>query len=198
MNNFQQDVFDFYNEDGNNKDNIEIDNNLQRYLYGLPNDYEKINDRSDCSNISFGNNNKIHNSFANNTTIDINKEKIIFDISFFTNNNNEDNNVKNKELKKETIEILSNFISEENLSESNNDIIEKAINNKNAYNITNIKKNLFYLDNKINLYFKNPYMRNNFEKLNQINLKNVYKEEKGKSNEGTIKMKNIKDCNIQE
>ena len=190
MNNFNQEDDNYFG------DNIERYDQLKRDFYPDSIENEKDNNNEE-QNFSFGN--KLHNSIntlLTNTSIAIDKENENFEISFFSKNKNEDNNIiKNKKLTKESIEILKNYISKEIMIISKKNINE----NENAIcsnkSIKNIKKHLFTIDDKINLYFQNPYMRKNLKKIKEVNTNTkVYKEEKIKYNEGNIKMKNIKDC----
>ena len=178
------------NENNNNNNNIDNDNK---------NDNE--NDKIGDDNFSFFNSKKIHNSFNSILTeisIDIGNEKLNFEISFKNDKNEFNNNInKNKELKKESIEILNNFISKENWIISKDNIIIENNKNKNINSFKKIKKNILSLDDKMTLYFKKPFMRKNLKKLKDINT-NVYKEVKIKCNKGKIKMENIDDCYIRE
>ena len=195
MNNLDFEEIYHNQKDNYNRDICEYEKFVNNWN-PITNENEKDNNNEE-QNFSFGN--KLHiynnNTILTNTSIAIDEEKEISRISFFSvKNKNEDNNtIKNKEISKESIEILENYITKENMIISEKNINEKVIyNNK---NIKNIKKHLFSLDDKINLYFQNPYMRKNLKKLKEINTNtNVYKEEKIKYNEGNIKMKNIKEC----
>ena len=102
-------------------------------------------------------------SFLSNNNIDFN-----LDINIGANNNK-------KEMSKESIDILNNFILKEKnlLNVNNNDIIKKV------NNIKDIKENLVNINDKINNYFKKPYMRKNMKKnINKNYLsKNIFGEE---------------------
>ena len=107
------------------------------------------------------------------------KENEIF--SFFSNNDkNKEKYIieEKKEMSKESIDILNNFISKEkNLICVNNNINNIII--KNEYNLKNIKENLVNINDKINNYFKKPYMRKNIKKNNKnfLNKNILYEEE---------------------
>lgn len=166
------------------------------------------------------NNNKFDNSFNNlnhkksegsiktNVTFGEISLKENEEFSFFSLNNGQSNNlnknVKKKELTKDSIDILNNFISLEKLVISNeNNINEDGVvgiqsNFVNNISIKDIKYNLFGLDNKINAYFKKPYMRKNV-KRNKSVIKNIFdgeeqdEDEKIKFDENDLKMEDIKD-----
>lgn len=130
------------------------------------------------------------------------------EFSFFSLNNDQNNNFnkkeKKKELTKDSIDILNNFISLEKLVISNvNDVNEDRVvgiqnNFVNNISIKDIKYNLFGVDNKIGDYFKKPYMRKNV-KRNKSVIKNIFDEEqqdedeKIKFDEKDLKMEDIKD-----
>ena len=146
------------------------------------------------NSISFDiNNNQNIFNISNNTyaTCDANSQLEIEKISFISLKNNEPNNInKNKDMTKESIEILKNFISIEKYMISNND--NKSISDENNYinNIKKIKSNLFFLDNKITDFFKKPYMRKNLQKLNNIN-RDTSNIGKIKYNKENIKLEEI-------
>ena len=146
------------------------------------------------NSISFDiNNNQNIFNISNNTyaTCDANSQLEIEKISFISLKNNEPNNInKNKDMTKESIEILKNFISIEKYMISNND--NKSILDENNYinNIKKIKSNLFFLDNKITDFFKKPYMRKNLQKLNNIN-RDTSNIGKIKYNKENIKLEEI-------
>ena len=130
------------------------------------------------------------------------------EFSFFSLNNDQNNksnkNEKKKELTKDSIDILNNFISLEKLVISNvNNVNEERVveiqnNFVNNIGIKDIKYNLFGLDNKISVYFKKPYMRKNVKRNKSI-IKNIFDEEqqdedeKIKFDEKDLKMEDIKD-----
>ncbi len=82
-----------------------------------------------------------------------------------------------KEMTKESIEILNNFIQKENnIISTNNKNINVNINYEN--NIKDIKCNLVNINEKLYTYFKRPYMRKNIKKSkNLFDIKNIFVED---------------------
>lgn len=154
------------------------------------------------------NNKKSEGSIKTNVTFGEINLKEDQEFSFFSLNNDQNNNFnkneKQKELTKDSIDILNNFISLEKQVISNiNDVSEDRVvgiqnNFVNNISIKDIKYNLFGLDNKISAYFKKPYMRKNV-KRNKSVIKNIFDEEqqdedeKIKFDEKDLKMEDIKD-----
>lgn len=154
------------------------------------------------------NNKKSEGSIKTNVTFGEINLKEDQEFSFFSLNNDQNNNFnkneKQKELTKDSIDILSNFISLEKLVISNvNNVSEDRVvgiqnNFVNNISIKDIKYNLFGLDNKISAYFKKPFMRKNV-KRNKSVIKNIFDEEqqdedeKIKFDEKDLKMEDIKD-----
>ena len=154
------------------------------------------------------NNKKSEGSIKTNFTFGEINLKEDQEFSFFSLNNDQNNNSnkneKQKELTKDSIDILSNFISLEKLVISNvNNVSEDRVvgiqnNYVNNISIKDIKYNLFGLDNKISAYFKKPFMRKNV-KRNKSVIKNIFDEEqqdedeKIKFDEKDLKMEDIKD-----
>ena len=154
------------------------------------------------------NNKKSEGSIKTNVTFGEINLKEDQEFSFFSLNNDQNNksnrNEKKKELTKDSIDILNNFISLEKLVISNvNNVNEERVveiqnNFVNNIGIKDIKYNLFGLDNKISVYFKKPYMRKNVKRNKSI-IKNIFDEEqqdedeKIKFDEKDLKMKDIKD-----
>ena len=154
------------------------------------------------------NNKKSEGSIKTNVTFGEINLKEDQEFSFFSLNNDQNNNFnkkeKKKELTKDSIDILNNFISLEKLVISNlNDVNEDKVvgiqnNFVNNISIKDIKYNLFGVDNKIGDYFKKPYMRKNI-KRNKSVIKNIFDEEqqdedeKIKFDEKDLKMEDIKD-----
>ena len=139
--------------------------------------YEEIGQR-DILNYS---NNSIDNKRSNNTlktitAININSQCENFEFSFSKNNNEENNDIKNKELSKETIELLEEMISLESFIISGDNTIETNNNNK-VNNIEGIKKNLLWLENNMNNIIKKPFMRKKERKIN-INSEECNNEKK--------------------
>ena len=101
---------------------------------------------------------------------------------------NKQQNIK-KELTKESVEILNNFIQKENnLTSMNIKNINMNVNYE--INIKDIKYNLANINEKIYTYFKRPYMRKNIKKSKNIfDIKNIFDEDE----KIKIKEKNIED-----
>ena len=161
------------------------------------------------NNIDYSlNNKKSEGSIKTNVTFGEINLKEDQEFSFFSLNNDQNNNFnkneKKKELTKDSIDILNNFISLEKLviSNVNNVNEERVVEIQNNYinniGIKDIKYNLFGLDNKISVYFKKPYMRKNVKRNKSI-IKNIFDEEqqdedeKIKFDEKDLKMEDIKD-----
>jgi hypothetical protein len=154
------------------------------------------------------NNRKSEGSIKTNVTFGEINLKEDQEFSFFSLNNDQNNNFnkneKKKELTKDSIDILKNFISLEKLMISNvNNVNEDKVvgiqtNFANNISIKDIKYNLFGVDNKVSAYFKKPYMRKNV-KRNKSVIKNIFDEEqqdedeKIKFDEKDLKMEDIKD-----
>ena len=96
---------------------------------------------------------------------------------FSFNGNNNYNQIKqDKEMSKESMDILSNFIQKEkNILSIKNNNININLNYENN-NIKDIKYNLTNINEKIYTYFKKPYMRKNLKKSNKniLDIKNFY------------------------
>lgn len=182
-------INDIKNRDDNFIDDVEEIIDLNQNLHE--------DNNKDNSNFTFGNldNKNVFNSINTDATVDVNSQNVNYDISFFSNGNNgENNNIKNKELTKETIEMLNDFIKSENLITSSKNNEQINFNIKYINNIKDIKNNLFNLDNKINTYFKRPYMRRNIKKIKKQNTNNYsykYTDENIKNTKEKIKMENI-------
>ena len=117
-------------------------------------------------------------SIKTNATVaeDEYKENEIF--SFFLDNNKNEEKFfleEKKEMSKESIDILSNFI----LKEKNLISVNKNINIKNDNIMKDCKSYLLNINDKIHTYFKKPYMRKNIKKNNNKNFlsKNIYEPE---------------------
>ena len=96
---------------------------------------------------------------------------------FSFNGNNNYNQIKqDKEMSKESMDILNNFIQKEkNILSIKNNNININLNYENN-NIKDIKYNLTNINEKIYTYFKKPYMRKNLKKNNKniLDIKNFY------------------------
>lgn len=180
----------FFEEDEEVIFNIQNANNNIDYSLNNPNN--KKSEGSIKTNVTFG-------------EINLKEDQ---EFSFFSLNNDHNNNFnkneKKKELTKDSIDILKNFISLEKLMISNvNNVNEDKVvgiqnNFANNISIKDIKYNLFGVDNKVSAYFKKPYMRKNV-KRNKSVIKNIFDEEqqdedeKIKFDEKDLKMEDIKD-----
>ena len=180
----------FFEEDEEVIFNIQNANNNIDYSLNNPNN--KKSEGSIKTNVTFG-------------EINLKEDQ---EFSFFSLNNDQNNNFnkneKKKELTKDSIDILKNFISLEKLMISNvNNVNEdKVVGIQNIFanniSIKDIKYNLFGVDNKVSAYFKKPYMRKNV-KRNKSVIKNIFDEEqqdedeKIKFDEKDLKMEDIKD-----
>ena len=92
----------------------------------------------------------------------------------FNGNNNYIQINQDKEMSKESMDILSNFIQKEkNILSIKNNNININLNYENN-NIKDIKVNLANINEKIYTYFKKPYMRKNLKKSNKniLDIKN--------------------------
>ena len=92
-------------------------------------------------------------------------------------NFNNINNINNKkEMTKESMDILNNFIQKEkNIMNLHNNNINLNINLNYEINIKNIKNNLININDRLCQYFKRPYMRKNLKKSNGVfDIKNIY------------------------
>ena len=150
------------------------------------------------------NNNKQRHdsSIKTNATIGEISQKEKDNFSFFSFNNQNINCFeRKKELTKESIEMLKNFINKENLIISNininNNINNGKVNFVNNIYIKDIKDFLFNMDNKLSIYFKKPYMRKNIKAKKSI-IKNKFDEDKDEDekinlDEKNSKMEDIKD-----
>ena len=180
----------FFDDDEEVIFNIQNTNNNIDYSLNNPNN--KKSEGSIKTNVTFG-------------EINLKEDQ---EFSFFSLNNDQNNNFnkneKKKELTKDSIDILNNFISLEKLviSNENNVNEDKDVGIQNNFvnniSIKDIKYNLFGLENKISVYFKKPYMRKNV-KRNKSVIKNIFDEEqqdedeKIKFDEKDLKMEDIKD-----
>ena len=155
---------------GNNEDIFDFNQNNENN--------ENKDDNKEISNFSFGDigNKNVFNSINTDATVDANSQNVNFNISFFSSEKNEPKNqIKNKELTIESIEILKTFIESENLIITNNSV-ESLSNVKYINNIKDLKNGIFDLESKINLYLKKPYMRKNIKKLKKQNTNNYNDE----------------------
>ena len=204
---------DIFNPDGLNQSYIKEEpvNFIEDedYIFNIQNENKNI-EINNYLNLPNSDNNKSHgSSIKTNATFGENSKKGNEDFSFFSLNNYQNQNInipeKKKDLTKESIEILNNFILKEKLVISNinaNNINngQNIFKNSNIY-VKDIKNGLFNIENKLNAYFKKPYMRKNIKIKKNIVIKNKFDEEeqvededkKIKFDENDIKMEDIKD-----
>ena len=186
---FQEEIFT--NNDSLNNRNVFMLENGE--IFNINKNEDNKEENKDIVNFSFGdiNNKNVFNSLNTGATVDVNSQDVNFDFSFLSSEKNEQKNknkIKNKELTKESIEILKTFINSENVIISNNSEVSivKYINS-----IKDLKISIFELENKVNLYFKKPYMRKNIKKIKKQNT-NTYNDETIKKNKEKNKVENNK------
>ena len=186
---FQEEIF-ANNNYLNNRNEFMLENGE---IFNINKNEDNKEENKDIVNFSFGdiNNKNVFNSLNTGATVDVNSQDVNFDFSFLSSEKNEQKNknkIKNKELTKESIEILKNFINSENVIISNNSEVSivKYINS-----IKDLKNTIFELENKVNLYFKKPYMRKNIKKIKKQNT-NTYNDETIKKNKEKNRMENNK------
>ena len=186
---FQEEIFT--NNDSLNNRNVFMLENGE--IFNINKNEDNKEENKDIVNFSFGdiNNKNVFNSLNTGATVDVNSQDVNFDFSFLSSEKNEQKNknkIKNKELTKESIEILKTFINSENVIISNNSEISfvKYINS-----IKDLKNSIFELENKVNLYFKKPYMRKNIKNIKKQNT-NTYNDETIKKNKEKNKVENNK------
>ena len=186
---FQEEIFT--NNDSLNNRNVFMLENGE--IFNINKNEDNKEENKDTVNFSFGdiNNKNVFNSLNTGATVDVNSQDVNFDFSFLSSEKNEQKNknkIKNKELTKESIEILKTFINSENVIISNNSEVSivKYINS-----IKDLKNSIFELENKVNLYFKKPYMRKNIKKIKKQNT-NTYNDETIKKNKEKNKVENNK------
>ncbi len=186
---FQEEIFT--NNDSLNNRNVFMLENGE--IFNINKNEDNKEENKDIVNFSFGdiNNKNVFNSLNTGATVDVNSQDVNFDFSFLSSEKNEQKNknkIKNKELTKESIEILKTFINSENVIISNNSEVSivKYINS-----IKDLKNSIFELENKVNLYFKKPYMRKNIKKIKKQNT-NTYNDETIKKNKEKNKVENNK------
>ena len=174
----------------NNRNEFMLENGE---IFNINKNEDNKEENKDIVNFSFGdiNNKNVFNSLNTGATVDVNSQDVNFDFSFLSSEKNEQKNknkIKNKELTKESIEILKTFINSENVIISNNSEVSivKYINS-----IKDLKNSIFELENKVNLYFKKPYMRKNIKKIKKQNT-NTYNDETIKKNKEKNRMENNK------
>ena len=161
-------------EKENNQDNLKENLNVNTFE-------EHKSMEVNCDNIdtSFHKARASLNSTVNtNYAIDngFNQNDINFNISFSFGQKQKNN--RRNELTQESIEILHEFISyEEKIKEINriNDDVNKIERIKKGDMKIEIKMNLDKIEKNIDIYFKRPFMRKNYE--NDKILKNIINED---------------------
>ena len=204
---------DIFNPDGFNQSDIKEEpvNFLEdeELIFNIQNQNKNIEINTPLNLPNLDNNKSQGSSIKTNATFGENSKKINEDFSFFSLNNYQNQNInipeKKKELTKESIEILNNFILEEKLIISNINVnninTDQNIFKNNNICVKDIKNNLFNIENKLYVYFKKPYMRKNIKIKKNIVIKKNFDEEeqvededkKIKFDENDIKMEDIKD-----
>jgi hypothetical protein len=161
-------------EKENNQDNLKENLNVNTFE-------EHKSMEVNCDNIdtSFHKARASLNSTVNtNYAVDngFNQNEINFNISFSFGQKQKNN--RRNELTQESIEILHEFISnEEKIKEINriNDDVNKIERIKKADMKIEIKMNLDKIEKNIDIYFKRPFMRKNYE--NDKIFKNIINED---------------------
>jgi len=161
-------------EKENNQDNLKENLNVNTFE-------EHKSMEVNCDNIdtSFHKARASLNSTVNtNYAVDngFNQNEINFNISFSFGQKQKNN--RRNELTQESIEILHEFISyEEKIKEINriNDDVNKIERIKKGDMKIEIKMNLDKIEKNIDIYFKRPFMRKNYE--NDKILKNIINED---------------------
>ena len=130
------------------------------------------------------------NHISNNSTLNTNaaldesSQNINYNISFFSFNGNQQKEQK-KEMTQKSIEILNECILKEKKMIENNSINNNIIEKDNKkiikkIKIKDLKNNSEKLEQCLNIYFKNPFMRKNYEKaqiFKKIEIKDNNEEE---------------------
>ena len=119
-------------------------------------------------------NKKLNRSIRTNSTIYMNSQCENLEITFSHNGEENINNLKNKELSKETIQLLQNLISLETYIISEENKLESNYINK-VNSIKELTKKIFMLEKNMNNIIKKPFMRKN-EKINTNDENIIYKE----------------------
>ena len=166
---------DFFNDNENSDEKYKLLRNGEESWFNDSGDKNNSNNL-----IDFFSNKRVNNTpNSNNTTIHLNNSNNEdFNLCFFPNKNkDENNNLNNKKLSKESIEILNNFISKELLITSG-DKTNLNSNNKIFNNIKEIKNNLKNVENEMNTFFERPFMRKNANKLSKVGKASINEEEK--------------------
>ena len=133
-------------------------------------------------------NKKLNNSIKTNSTIYINSRCENFEITFSHKDEEDSNNIKNKDLSKETIQLLQNLINLETYIISKDNKLENNYINK-VNNIKELTKNIFMLEKNMNNIIKKPFMRKN-ENIN-INDENIIYKDLNKINKVYTNIPNL-------
>lgn len=116
---------------------------------------KSIEDQNNKNNIS------INSTLNTNAALDESSQNINNNCSFFSFSQNQHKEHK-KELTQQSIEILTEFISKEKEIINTNNIN----NSLKVLKIKDLKNNCEKLEYSLNMYFKKPFMRKNYEKKN--------------------------------
>jgi hypothetical protein len=161
-------------EKENNQDNLKENLNVNTFE-----EHKSMEVNCDNMDTSFHKARASLNSTVNtNYAVDngFNQNDINFNISFSFGQKQKNN--RRNELTQESIEILHEFISyEEKIKEINriNDDVNKIERIKKGDMKIEIKMNLDKIEKNIDIYFKRPFMRKNYE--NDKILKNIINED---------------------
>ena len=169
---------DIYNVDNqNNLFGDDIDDILFNPVYFI-NQYESNKDNNINTNCEVHNSidiqeNKKHISLnstfnTNNALDEEGSQNMNFHFSFFSFNNGNQQIEQKKEMSQKSIDILSEFISKEKkIVENKNNFIEIEEDKKiKLFKIKELKNNYEKLEKTLNIFFKKPFMRKNYEKKN--------------------------------
>ena len=163
------DIYNFDNQ--NNLFGDDIDDILLNPVYYL-NQYESNqnnNINTNCAvrdSIEIPENKKhisLNSTFNTNNALDEGSQNINFNFSFFSFNGNQQIEQK-KEMSQKSIDILSEFISKEKKIVENNFIEIEEDKKLKLLKIKELKNNFEKLEQSLNIFFKKPFMRKNYEK----------------------------------
>ena len=164
------DIYNFDNQ--NNLFGDDIDDILLNPVYYL-NQYESNqnnNINTNCAvrdSIEIPENKKhisLNSTFNTNNALDEGSQNINFNFSFFSFNNGNQQIEQKKEMSQKSIDILSEFISKEKKIVENNFIEIEEDKKLKLLKIKELKNNFEKLEQSLNIFFKKPFMRKNYEK----------------------------------
>ena len=197
--------FQIINSENNSFTNFNPNEIDPLYINKKPENFFEDNEKDDNIINNLNNtldlqNKKSHgSSIKTNATMSEIEQKEVENFSFFSFNNfqDKDNIIGKKELTKDSIDVLNNFIEKEKAVVSNKNITTVENIFPNNLFIKDIKNNLFNLDSKLDNYFKKPFMRKNIKKKENLfkikyDLGEKIEDEKIKFSEKSIKDDDIK------